>query len=196
MQLFKDKIELIQHEGQVTLYKGYFDYFNSEKIIANLESIKYNQNKIIMYGKEHLVPRLEAWFGESNYTYTGVELTPQKPPAWIDSVQKKITEISSIRFNSVLVNKYRDGSDYVSWHQDNEKELGLNPIIASLSFGGSRIFKLRNIKDKNLKVEIILDHGDLLIMGPKIQTHWQHELAKSKTYNNTRYNLTFRNIVL
>jgi alkylated DNA repair dioxygenase AlkB len=179
----------------VTLYKGFFDDLDLAKIISDLESVKYNQNKIIMYGKEHLVPRLEAWFGKSGYSYTGVNLKPQNSPKWLLDIQAQITQITSLDFNSVLINKYRDGSDYVSWHQDNEKELGIDPIIASLSFGETRNFKLRNVGNKDLKVDVKLEHGDLLIMGPSIQTNWQHELPKSKTKNGCRYNLTFRTIV-
>jgi alkylated DNA repair dioxygenase AlkB len=195
MQLFKEKIELVNQDGIVTLYKGHFDEFSSSEIIKHLEEIEFSQNKITMYGKEHLVPRLEAWFGESGYSYTGVNLKPQKSPDWLTSIQNKISKITSTKFNSVLINKYRSGSDYVSWHQDNEKELGVNPIIASLSFGGTRKFKLRHMRDKDLKVDIMLEHGDLLIMGPTIQTNWQHELPKSKVYNDTRFNLTFRYLV-
>ena len=195
MQLFKEKINIVNQDGIVTLYKGFFDDLDLAKIISDLESVKYNQNKIIMYGKEHLVPRLEAWFGKSGYSYTGVNLKPQNSPKWLLDIQAQITQITSLDFNSVLINKYRDGSDYVSWHQDNEKELGIDPIIASLSFGETRNFKLRNVANKDLKVEVKLEHGDLLIMGPSIQTYWQHELPKSKANNNCRYNLTFRTII-
>ena len=195
MQLLKEQIQLVNQDGIVTLYKGHFDELSSPEIIKNLEEIEFSQNKITMYGKEHLVPRLEAWFGESGYTYTGVSLKPQKSPKWLDDIQSNISKITSTNFNSVLINKYRNGSDYVSWHQDNEKELGVNPIIASLSFGGTRKFKLRHIENKDLKVDIMLEHGDLLIMGAAVQTNWQHELPKTKVHNETRFNLTFRYLV-
>lgn len=190
MQLFKSRTELLKDPGQLTLYKGYFDHHS--EVLSHLDSLKFNQNKILMFGKEHLVPRLELWFGSKSYTYTGNKLKPEQTPNWLKPLQQKVTDLAGCEFNSVLINKYRDGLDYVSYHQDNEPELGSQPIIASLSFGATRKFRLRNLADNERKIQLSLEDGDLLIMGKDIQNQWQHELPKSKTINNTRYNLTFR----
>jgi alkylated DNA repair dioxygenase AlkB len=192
MQLFKTKIELLDTEGELTLYKGHFD--DALNVLNFLNQLEFNQNKITMFGKEHYVPRLELWFGHKSYSYTGLELTPQKFPVWLIELESKINALTGHSFNSVLINKYRDGNDYVSAHQDNEPELGENPIIASLSFGAVRTFRLKKLDSKIIKKEILLENGDLLIMGRNIQNHWKHELPKSKKIKSVRYNLTFRSI--
>lgn len=192
MQLFQDKIELINQDESVILYKGFFDEIGD--ILSVLDTVNFSQNKIKMFGNEFDVPRLEAWFGNQAYTYTGVNLRPQNFPKWLMDIQLKITKITGHKFNSVLINKYRCGKDYVSWHQDNEPELGADPVIASLSFGATRRFRLRNLTDKNRLIEANLNHGDLLVMGPGIQHNWQHEAPKSKKVQDVRYNLTFRDL--
>lgn len=194
MQLFKSHYEVLNDlENYAVLYKGYFDQYLD--LINKLTLINYDQNKIMMYGNEYNVPRLEAWFGDSSYTYTGLKLKPRKFPKWLVHLKHDVEQLCNSEFNSVLVNKYRNGDDYVSWHQDNEVELGTDPIIASLSFGESRVFHLRSIEDNNLKKKIQLDNGDLFLMGRGIQKNWQHQLPKDMNSKNTRFNLTFRNIL-
>ena len=192
MELFKSNTELLNSPGELIIYRGHFD--DEEDILENLNQVNFIQNKIIMYGKEYLVPRLEAWFGDESYTYTGVKLKPLESPIWLNVLKAKVQTITGNQYNSVLINKYRNGDDYVSYHQDNEPELGRNPVIASLSFGSSRKFTLRSLADKNKKVEIELSHGDLLLMGQNIQYNWEHQLKKSTKSDGIRYNLTFRNI--
>ena len=109
-------------------------------------------------------------------------------------VKKKVEKKVGHQFNAALINYYRDGKDYAAWHSDNEKELGPNPIIASLSFGESRRFVLRLKKEKQTKHEINLQDGDLLVMKGKLQTYWEHQLAKSAKKLGPRINITFRKI--
>jgi alkylated DNA repair dioxygenase AlkB len=96
-----------------------------------------------------------------------------------------------VEFNSVLLNLYRDGNDSISWHTDAEKELGINPVIASVNFGAERIFQLRHI-ETNERIDIPLKHGSLLIMQGELQHFWQHQVPKTKKVNSERINLTFR----
>jgi alkylated DNA repair dioxygenase AlkB len=107
------------------------------------------------------------------------------------SIKSKIEPIAKVDFNSVLLNRYRDGNDSISWHTDAEKELGINPIIASVNFGATRKFQLRHIKTKE-KLEIELTHGSLLIMQGELQHFWQHQVPKTTQKVGERINLTFR----
>jgi alkylated DNA repair dioxygenase AlkB len=113
----------------------------------------------------------------------------------LKKIKSDIENESNATFSTVLLNLYRDGNDSNGWHSDNEKELGEDPIIASLSFGEKRVFHLKHKKDPTLKYKIELEHGSLLLMGSGSQTNWKHQLPKSKRKMQPRINLTFRNIV-
>ena len=111
-------------------------------------------------------------------------------------IESRIEPVAKAQFNSVLLNLYRNGNDAVSWHQDNESELGENPVIASLSFGGTRRFQLRHRFKKDLpRVDIDLTHGSLLIMKGVTQRFWQHQIMRTAKPVEPRINLTFRRIL-
>lgn len=158
------------------------------------QTIPWRQDKIQMFGKTHALPRLSSWHGDANraYTYSGMTLQPNpwnNPLLWL---QKQLLNITSIRFNSVLLNWYRDGQDHISWHTDDEPELGKNPTIASVNFGSERRFLLRKCDDHKTQIELPLGHGSVLIMSGPLQHHWQHSVPKQKNVNSSRINLTFR----
>ncbi|AFM04205.1 alkylated DNA repair protein [Bernardetia litoralis DSM 6794] len=160
-------------------------------------NIDWRHDKIKMFGKTVLLPRFSAWYGDkdSSYTYSGLNLQPNE---WNDGllyIKNKIEEVAQAKFNSVLLNWYRDGQDYISWHTDSEKDLGINPVIASANFGVTRRFVLRRIDDHSIKFEIPLPHGSLLIMKEDLQHFWQHQVPKESKVKGTRINLTFRNIL-
>ena len=163
---------------------------------ALLNNVEWVQNTIRFYGKESLVPRLEAWYGDAgkSYAYSGIRMDP-KP--WIKElleIKKAIEPLASTRFNSVLINYYRDGRDRVAWHSDDEKELGPNPVIGSVSLGAERKFKLRH-KDHKQNAnygEVILSHGSLLVMKGETQRFWKHEIPRTARPIGKRINLTFR----
>lgn len=176
------------------------DFFNTEE--ANFyfnslgEEISWKQDKIKLFGKEHLQPRLSAFFAEPdiNYSYSGLKLKPEYFPESLLKIKKKVENFSDMNFNSCLANLYRDGQDSMGWHSDDEKELGRNPVIASVSFGAERIFHLKHKTDRNLKEKIILKHGSLLMMEGGLQHTWKHQLPKTKKIIGARINLTFRKI--
>jgi alkylated DNA repair dioxygenase AlkB len=118
------------------------------------------------------------------------------PESWIPPlllIKERIEKVIELNFNSVLVNLYRNGKDYVSWHSDDEPELGNNPTIASVSLGETRRFQLRHKSNKNLDtVEIALNHGSLLIMKGSTQHFWKHQVPKTSKLLKARINLTFR----
>ena len=177
------------------------NFFNEEESIYFLntlkKNIKWKQDYIRFYGKSHPVPRLTAWYGDNNktYTYSGIPMTPNPWNTELLEIKNKVDQYAKIHFNSVLLNCYRTGNDSVSWHSDDEKELGDQPIIGSVSFGGTRKFRLRNKKNKELKHNIELVNGSLLIMSELTQQYWEHEIPKTKKMVGERINLTFRSIL-
>lgn len=158
-----------------------------------LDSIDWKQEKMNMYGKELLFPRLTAWYGDNDkpYSFSGITLQPQQWTKELIEIKRKVETNVDASFNSVLLNRYRHGNDSISWHTDAEKELGKNPIIASVNFGATREFQLRHIQTKE-KLSIQLSHGSLLIMLGELQHFWQHQIPKTKKPVSERINLTFR----
>ena len=161
----------------------------------HFKNIDWHHDKLNMYGKEVYLPRYSAWYGDSNkpYTYSGLTLQPKKWNKGLLYIKNEIEKVAKTQFNSVLMNWYRDGEDYINWHADNEKELGKNPIIASVNFGKTRDFIIRK-NDKSEKITIPLKHGTLLIMSGEMQHFWQHSVPKRKKVKQARFNLTFRDI--
>lgn len=155
--------------------------------------LDWRQEAIKLFGKTILQPRLQAWHGDKNYTYSGLEMMPRPWNQTLLQLKNLCEQVSQSPFNSVLANLYRNGQDSMGWHQDNETELGLNPIIASLSLGESRKFVLRNLETKQ-KHELDLSHGSLLVMAGETQHYWQHSIPKTAKPKGSRINLTFRYI--
>jgi alkylated DNA repair dioxygenase AlkB len=149
-----------------------------------------------MYGKVVYLPRYSAWYGDNDkpYTYSGLTLLPNEWNKGLLYLKKEIEKTVDIKFNSVLMNWYRDGHDYLNWHTDAEKELGQNPVIGSVNFGASRDFLIRNNKDNTMKLTIPLKNGTLLIMKGELQHYWQHSVPKRAKVKDVRFNLTFREI--
>jgi alkylated DNA repair dioxygenase AlkB len=182
-------------DAELLYHPAFFDKAESDRIFKTLlETIEWKQDKIMMYGKELPLPRLSAWYGDNNkpYTYSGITLNPLP---WTDElllIKGKIEVEAKVKFSSVLINRYRDGQDYVGWHTDAEKELGKNPIIGSVNFGATRNFQLRRIDDHKEKFEVELKHGTFLVMGGATQHFWQHQVPKTALKIGERLNLTFR----
>jgi alkylated DNA repair dioxygenase AlkB len=150
-----------------------------------------------MYDKEVLTPRLTAWYSDPGiYDYEA--LNKSKPNSWIPEllyIKSLVEPLAGVKFNSVLLNYYRDGNDSVAWHSDRESALGKNPIIASVSFGQVRSFDIRNKADHSEKYSIRLEHGSFLLMKAGLQESWEHRIAKSTRPMKARVNLTFRAVI-
>lgn len=180
-------------ESKITLYKDFFNDDDSQKLMcALLHDIEWKQEKISLFGKHYDLPRLTAWYGDrdKDYHYSGLILKPLPWIAVLEEIKSKIEPVARVTFNSVLLNRYRSGSDSVSWHSDNEIELGQNPIIGSVSLGQSRQFKLKHKLTRQRK-NIELTDGSFLLMEGLTQENWLHEIPKSKDQGE-RINLTFR----
>jgi len=169
-----------------------FDKEQLEKV--KFKNINWHHDKLNMYGKEVYLPRYSAWYGDNDksYSYSGLTLQPNKWNNGLLFLKENIEKITIVNFNSVLMNWYRDGEDYINWHTDAEKELGQNPVIASVNFGATRRFLIRRNDDNSIKLEFPLKHGTLLIMSGELQHHWQHSVPKEKKIKESRINLTFR----
>ncbi len=176
------------------------DFLNEEQssIYFNLLSTKVNwkQEVLKIYGKNIKTPRLTAFYGDlgTKYKYSGREFLADVWTNELMALKIKAESFCNHSFNSVLLNYYRDGNDSMGWHSDDEKELGLNPVICSVSFGAIRRFDFRNKFDNHLKYHIFLQSGSLLIMKGDLQHNWCHQIAKSKRVLGPRINLTFRYI--
>ena len=177
-------------------FNNFYSINESKSIFESLKNeIEWKSEKIKIFGKEVLEPRLVAFYGEKPYKYSGKINIPKPFTPLLEVIKNKIEEDTNTYFNVVLLNYYRNGADSMGWHSDNEPELGKNPTIASLTFGAERYFDFRNIVDHKIKHKIFLENGSLLLMKGETQSLWQHQIAKSKKINMGRINLTFRNII-
>lgn len=186
---------LLPYDGQAVLYENFFSTEESDRYLQSLtQEIQWRQEPIVLYGKSILQPRLTALYGDKDkeLRYSGLVM---KPMPWTKSlleIKNKIEPIAGKDFTTALLNQYRDGQDSMGWHRDNEKELGPNPVIGSVSFGASRNFQFRHYDDKNVKRSVLLSHGSFLLMSGPCQHHWQHSIAKTKSPIGCRINITFR----
>ncbi len=158
------------------------------------EQVRWEVHRIRMFGRWVDSPRLSSWIGDAgaHYRYSGADFVPQPWPAGLQPLRERLQQACAARFNSVLVNRYRDGGDSMGWHSDDEPELGERPLIASLSLGAPRRFLLRRRDDPARKAAFLLGHGDLLLMGGDTQRCYQHALPKTARPTGERINLTFR----
>jgi len=186
-------------DADVVLYQNFFNKQESNEFFKKLKNdIEWRQDKMKIYGNEINLPRLTAWYGDNdkNYTFSGITLNPKNWTNELIDIKNIVEQVSSYKFNSVLLNLYRNGKDSISWHTDAEPELGKNPVIVSVSFGANRKFQLRHKLKKDVDtVSMDLTHGSLLIMKGTTQHFWQHQIPKTNENNNERINLTFRKIL-
>ena len=157
----------------------------------------WQQDTITLFGKTHLQPRLTAWYAQNGqkYIYSGICMDAKPFPSYLVPTLKRVINCCNTSFNSVLLNLYRDGNDSNGWHSDDEPELGKAPIIASLSLGVARDFKLKHKYLPQEKHTLLLEPGSLLLMGAPTQQFWKHQLPKRKRCTEPRINLTFRTVL-
>ena len=190
---------LVKKNLDIKIFNRLFSNQESDVFFQSLlNKINWKHDTIVMWGKKRTLRRRVAWHGDpgKKYAYSGNLLCPQ---AWNEDlmfIKEKIESISTIRFNSVLLNDYEDGNVGMGWHSDDEKELGKDPIIASVSFGVDRDFYLKpKIKSSKERVRISASNGSLILMTGSTQHHWLHSLPIRKKIIDRRINLTFRTII-
>jgi alkylated DNA repair dioxygenase AlkB len=182
-------------DADVRLYSNFFSPAESDRLFQTLkDEIAWKQENARFGGKSVPLPRLTAWYGDAgkSYSYSGITVHPTPwTPALIE-IKTRVESVANATFNSVLLNYYRDGRDSVAWHSDDERELGLNPVIASVSFGAARDFQFKHKTNPDLRQKVTLTHGSLLLMTGATQHFWKHQIPKTKRPLDGRINLTFR----
>lgn len=186
-------------DADVVLYKNVSLGQSYDNLFSDLvDNTAWRQEKLTIYGKTHLQPRLSAWYGSKElvYSYSGITMIPRPWSQTLLDLKARIESLVSQEFNSVLLNYYRNHRDGMGMHSDDEPELGKQPVIASLSLGEERTLLLRHRYRNDLNtIKISLPSGSLMIMKGDMQSYWKHGIAKQKHPCGPRLNLTFRNII-
>ncbi|GAK95048.1 alkylated DNA repair protein [Nonlabens ulvanivorans] len=170
-------------DAQVHYDGNFYAFAEAQQLLSKLfKETPWRQNKITVYGKEHDEPRLTQLYGDPEIKYGYSNISYNALP-WTETLQKikqDVEKATGATFNICLINRYRDGQDSNGWHADNEKELGINPIIASISLGQERFFHLKHHHEKDWRFKFLLEHGSLLTMAGQTQHTYKHQIAKTK----------------
>ena len=190
-----EKIHFELPDADIEYYPNFFDTIRANELFEKLQNeIPWQHDEITVFGKTYPQPRLTALFGNEGkpYAYSNIIMQPNPWNPLLMFIKNEIEEVCKENFTTVLLNQYRDGKDSNGWHADNEKELGKNPVIASVSFGAERFFHLQHNTLKDQKLKINLEHGSLLLMKGTTQHFWKHQIPKTSKVIGPRINLTFR----
>jgi alkylated DNA repair dioxygenase AlkB len=187
--------EVLPYGGSAIYFPAAFDRADCARLMNDLISTtEWRQEFVQFYGKRHPIPRQTAWFGDPDAQYTYSKI-PNAPSPWTPTlfyIKSRVEELSGTTFNSVLINRYRDGNDSVAWHADDEPELGREPVIGSVSFGATRTMQFRSTSDARETISLPLETGSVLVMRGESQQAWKHQIPKERTIRQERLNLTFR----
>lgn len=179
----------------IEIFRGAIEALEGNRLLGEIMAdTSWRQEEISLFGKRMPVPRMSAWVGDPGctYTYSGIAMEPLPWSGPLRAVRRLVTELSGAEYNSVLVNRYRNGDDGVGWHADDEPELGFEPTIASVSLGATRSFAFRRRDDSSVRAATELHHGDIIVMKGKTQALWLHQVPKTRRPVGERINLTFR----
>jgi len=193
----KERIDFNLPDAEVLYFPAFLNARDSAELFQNLlENSPWQEDTITVFGKTHLQPRLTAFYGNNNlkYSYSNIKLQTNSWTSTLLDLKYKVEEKAEAEFNSVLLNLYRDGKDSNGWHADDEKELGINPIIASVTLGNERFFHLKHKSRPEYKAKIKLENGSLLLMKAATQHFYKHQIPKTMQIIDARINLTFRTI--
>ena len=197
MSLFDSSkiIKLPLQDAEIEYHPKFFGLEEANALFDELyQNTPWIEEDIRVYGKVYKQPRLTAFFANNQkiYGYSNISMTPLPFTPLLNAIKTKVEAATQTQFSSCLLNLYRDGQDSNGWHADDEKELGINPVIASVSLGAERAFHLKHKKIKDLKHKLNLQNGSLLLMKNETQHHWLHQIPKTKKPLGKRINLTFR----
>ena len=187
-------------DAEVLLDPSFLTLVEAAALLTELtETIPWRQEPIKLFGKEVMQPRLTSWHGdaEAYYQYSGLTLMPQPWTLALQQLRKQVESAADSRFSSVLLNLYRTGQDSMGWHADDERELGSQPVIASVSLGGQRNFRLKprdSQRTAHAPLSLPLHSGSLLVMRGTTQQYWLHAVPKTTLSVEARINLTFRHV--
>ena len=190
-------VNLLPKDGEAIYYGKIMDHEMAAHYLDKLlDTVEWKNDEAIIFGRHIITKRKAAWYGDVNYLYTYSNTTKEALPWTKELLELKILmeKVSNSKFNSCLLNLYHNGTEGMAWHSDDEKSLGLNTSIASVSLGAERKFSLKHKLTKQ-KVSVVLETGSLLIMKGNTQTNWLHSLPRSTKVANARINLTFRTMI-
>lgn len=181
-------------DAHVVHRDGFFNKSESDYYYrVLLDQTPWQQYQMPMYGKVVAAPRMIAWYQDQEVTAPGsvaLEFTQD-----LDAIRKRVEAQTTAAFNAVMLNLYRNGADGVSWHSDKTGRTGPDPIIASVTFGQTRIFRMRHKTRRDIPiVEIPLHHGSFLLMAGTTNSYWEHQIPKTSRSLKPRINLTFRQL--
>ena len=185
---------LLQRDGIVEYTPSFFNCTESENLFNELlATTPWQEDEVVLFGQRRILSRKVAWMGDAtfSYCYSGTSKTASPLTPALLLIKKRVEQRCAHHFNSCLLNLYHNGSEGMGWHSDDEKTLGRNPVIASVSFGAERVFKLKHRESKEV-VSVVLEHGSLLMMKGETQHHWVHTMPKTTKITTPRINLTFR----
>lgn len=188
---------LLPYQGDVRYHGPIFSIDEANSFMHYLlNQIEWQNDEAYIFGKHIITKRKVAWYGDSafNYTYSNATKVALNWTPELLRIKSKIEKITGFTFNSCLLNLYHTGDEGMAWHSDNEKSLGKNTKIASISFGAERKFSFKHKTTKE-KIDTFLAHGSLLMMQGETQTHWLHRLPPTKKVHVPRINLTFRTFI-
>ncbi len=200
MDLFRQFIDqpenLLPQDGIVNYHGAVMSLELADHYFKQLlTSINWQPDEVFIYGKHIITKRKVAWHGDQPFTYTYSNTTKKAQP-WtpeLQQIKSLVEQITGEQFNACLLNLYHNGSEAMSWHNDDEKELKQNGAIASISLGAERKFSFKHNRTKE-SVSVMLEHGSLLVMKGTTQSYWKHSLPPTKKVSAPRINLTFRMI--
>lgn len=197
MDLFTSENDnLLPFDGTVQYHPHFLSAKDADSYFDRLlDTIAWQSDEVILFGKRHVTQRKVGWYGDENYAYTYSGTTRTALPWTTDllALKKRAEAQTGAKYNSCLLNLYHSGEEGMGWHSDDEKMLLPNGSIASVSLGAERKFALKH-KRTGETVSVLLGHGSLLEMKAETQRNWQHSLPKTKKVKRARINLTFRTI--
>lgn len=198
MKLFsEEKGRILLPNAEIIYIPNFYCQEKAEWYYRHLyKQVSWQQDTIKLFGKTHLQPRLTVLYAdnEKSYSYSNITMFPKKFTSELNTIKQDVECAAQHSFTTILLNLYRDGNDSNGWHADNEKELGENPVIASLSLGAVRNFHFKHRKLKDERYKLLLTPGSLLIMKGEMQTYWLHQVPKTKRSIAPRINLTLRTL--
>lgn len=184
-------------DSEIQYVANAFTAWEADRLFQSLlDAIPWRTATLTIAGQKRPLPRLQCWMADQgrSYSYSGLKLSPHPWNPDVLRIKARLEQLCEHSFNSVLLNYYRGGSDSVSWHADDETELGPNPIVASVSLGAERTLEFKpKFNLTTPKKQIVLGNGSILIMGKTIQNNWLHQIPKISGTIDPRISLTFRN---
>ncbi|MFT5359071.1 MAG: alkylated DNA repair dioxygenase AlkB, partial [Polyangiales bacterium] len=169
--------------AELTWIEGFIEGEEADALFEELSGQDgWRQDDLTMFGRQVPIPRLHRWFADEgqSYSWSGITMRAERFPASLDVTREKLETRTGTWFNTALANLYRDGNDSVSWHADDERELGPKPLIASLSLGAPRKFRMRRRDDHSQRFDLTLTHGSMLVLGGDTQRQWEHCVPKTR----------------